>query len=144
MTTIRPMQRADLNDLASFCFPELPLDEVRERVEDDLAAMAQGEGATLVAEEAGRVGMTARLLPNGAVGWIFNVASHGDFRGRGILQLLLADMEKRGRDMGLARLAIHVREDNPRARRAYEKAGFKLVGSEGMHGAQLRYEKELA
>ena len=143
METIRLLRREDLDDLAALCFPELPLDEVRERVEEDLALQARGAGVTLVAAEGGRVGVTAKLLPGSDAGWVFNVSAHGDFRGRGILQRLLAALEDCAREMGLPRLAIHVREDNPRARRAYEKAGFKCVGSEGMHGAQLRYEKKL-
>ncbi len=143
METIRPLKREDLDDLASLCFPELPIEELRERVEEELAAQARGEGVTLVAEEGGRVGVTARLVPSGEVGWLFNISSHPDFRGRGILQRLLGRMEEIARERGLTRLAIHVREDNSRACRAYEKAGFKRVGAEGMHGTQLRYEKKL-
>jgi len=141
--TIRPLKREDLDDLAVLCFPELPFEEVRERVEEELGVQARGEGVTLVAEEEGRVGVTARLVPSAEVGWLFNVSAHLDFRGRGILQRLLARMEELARERRLTCLAIHVREENTRARRAYEKAGFKLIGSEGMRGAQLRYEKKL-
>jgi RimJ/RimL family protein N-acetyltransferase len=42
--------------------------------------------------------------------------------------------------MGIVRLRAHVRADNRRARRAYEKAGFRSVGQDGMRGEQLRYE----
>lgn len=141
---IRLLRREDVADLVRLCFPELPPDEVRERVEEDVALQERGDGVTLVAEEAGRAGMTAKLLRSGEVGWIFNVSAHDAFRGRGILQRLFAELEEHARKMGLTRLAIHVREDNLRARRAYEKAGFRRVGAEGMQGTQLRYEKKLA
>ena len=139
--TIRPLCPGDLPDFAARCFPELPPEDAEERLRDDLAAEAAGEGITLVAAEDGRVGATAKLLRSGDIGWVFNVSAHPDFRGRGIVQRLLSDLAARARDMGLHRLAIDVREDNPRARRAYEKAGLKCVGQEGMRGAQLRYER---
>lgn len=140
---IRPLRAGDLADFAALCFPELPAEDAGERLHDDLAAESSGEGVTLVAEEGGRAGATAKLLRSGDIGWVFNVSAHPEFRGRGIVQRLLNDLAVRARAMGLVRLAAHVREDNPRARRAYEKAGFKCVGQEGMRGAQLRYERPL-
>ena len=83
---------------------------------------------------------TSKLLKKDDSGWVFNVASHPDFRGRGIVQDLLADLARRARAMGMVRLLAHVRADNRRARRAYEKAGFRSVGQDGMRGEQLRYE----
>jgi ribosomal protein S18 acetylase RimI-like enzyme len=141
--TIRPLQLADALLLAADCFPDLPPDEVLERVRDDLALREKGEGITLVAVEAGRVGVHAKLLKGERAGWIFNVAAHPDFRGRGILQALLADLADHARAMGIERLAAHVRADNLRARRAYEKAGFRCAGQDGMRGEQLRYELKL-
>lgn len=141
---IRPLEPGDAPEFHRNCFPELAPDEAAERVRDDLEAAEQGNGVTLVAVEAGRVGVTAKLLRQGAVGWVFNVSAHPDFRGRGILQALLDQIAERARAMGLARLAIHVRADNARARRAYEKAGFKYAGQDGMRGEQWRYERKLA
>ena len=60
--TIRPLQQADAVDLAANCFPDLPPDEVLERVREDLALREKGEGITLVAVEAGRVGVHVKLL----------------------------------------------------------------------------------
>jgi ribosomal protein S18 acetylase RimI-like enzyme len=142
--TIRPLRADDVADFAALCFPELPAAEAEERLREDLAAEAAGEGVTLVAEEGGRAGATAKLLRSGETGWVFNVSAHPDFRGRGIVQRLLDELASRARGMGMTRLAAHVREDNLRARRAYEKAGFKCVGQEGMRGAQLRYERPLS
>jgi len=141
---IRPLSLADAPQVQSNCFPELPLDEVEERVKEDLALQEKGEGLTLVAVEDGRIGVHAKMLKHEQVGWIFDVASHPDFRGRGILQRLMEDLARRAERMGITRLAIHVRADNLRARRAYEKACFRRVGQDGMRGDQLRYERRLA
>lgn len=141
--TIRPLQPLDSADLHSRCFPDLSAAEVGERVRDDLEAQAAGEGVTLVAVEAGRVGATAKLLRQGNAGWVFNVLAHPELRGRGIVQAMLDRLADEARQMGLARLCIHVRADNLRARRAYEKAGFRLVGQDGMRGEQLRYERRI-
>jgi len=140
---IRLLRPADSPDVAACCFPELSQDDVAERVQEDLALQGKGEGFTLVAEVDGRVGVTAKMVKCGRVGWIFNVAAHPDFRGRGVVQKLLERLAKRARRMGTERLAIHVRADNAAARRAYEKAGFHHVAQDGMRGEQLRYERRL-
>ena len=140
---IRPLQQADAADLAANCFPDLPPEDVLDAVREDLALQEAGEGVTLVAVEDGRVGVHAKLLKKDDSGWVFNVASHPDFRGRGIVQELLADLARRARAMGIVRLLAHVRADNRRARRAYEKAGFRPVGQDGMRGEQLRYELDI-
>ena len=140
---IRPLQQADAADLAKNCFPDLPPEDVLDAVREDLALQKAGQGVTLVAIVDGRVGLHAKLLKKEDSGWIFNVASHPDFRGHGIVQELLADLARRARAMGIVRLLAHVRADNRRARRAYEKSGFRSVGQDGMRGEQLRYELDI-
>jgi ribosomal protein S18 acetylase RimI-like enzyme len=140
---IRPLQPTDAGDLAKNCFPDLPPEDVLDAVREDLALQEAGQGITLVAVEDGRVGLHAKLLKKDDSGWIFNVASRPEFRGRGILQDLLAELARRARAMGIVRLLAHVRADNRRARRAYEKAGFRSVGQDGMRGEQLRYELDI-
>jgi len=140
---IRPIQQDDAADLAKNCFPDLPPEDVLDAVREDLALQEAGQGITLVAVEGGRIGVHAKLLRKDDSGWVFNVASHSDFRGRGIVQDLLADLARRARAMGMVRLLAHVRADNRRARRAYEKAGFRSVGQDGMRGEQLRYELDI-
>jgi ribosomal-protein-alanine N-acetyltransferase len=140
---IRPLQQDDAADLAKNCFPDLPPEDVLDAVREDLALQEAGQGITLVAVEGGRIGVHAKLLRKDDSGWVFNVASHSDFRGRGIVQDLLADLARRARAMGMVRLLAHVRADNRRARRAYEKAGFRSVGQDGMRGEQLRYELDI-
>ena len=142
-TIIRPLQQADAAGLAKDCFPDLAPEDVLDAVREDLALQEAGQGITLIAAEDGRVGVHAKLLKQGDSGWVFNVASHPDFRGRGIVQDLLVEMARRARAMGMVRLLAHVRADNRRARRAYEKAGFRSVGQDGMRGEQLRYELDI-
>ena len=142
-TIIRPLQPADAADLAKNCFPDLSPEDVLDAVREDLALQETGQGITLVAVEDGRIGVHVKLVKTGDAGWVFNVASHPDFRGRGIVQDLLADLARRARAMGIARLLAHVRADNRRARRAYEKAGFRSVGQDGMRGEQLRYQLDI-
>ena len=140
---IRPLEQADAAGLAANCFPDLPPEDVLDAVREDLALQEAGQGITLVAVEDGRVGLHVKLLKKDDHGWVFNVASHPDFRGRGIVQELLAELARRARTMGIVRLLAHVRADNRRARRAYEKAGFHSVGQDGMRGEQLRYELDI-
>ncbi len=142
-TIIRPLEQTDAADLAKNCFPDLPAGDVLDAVREDLALQETGQGITLVAVEDGRVGVHAKLRKKEDSGWVFNVASHPDFRGRGIVQELLAELARRARAMGIVRLLAHVRADNRRARRAYEKAGFRPVGQDGMRGDQLRYELDI-
>jgi ribosomal protein S18 acetylase RimI-like enzyme len=140
---IRPLEHADAAGLAANCFPDLPPADVLDAVREDLTLQEAGQGITLVAVEEGRIGVHVKLLKKDDSGWVFNVASHADFRGRGIVQDLLSDLARRARAMGMARLLAHVRADNRRARRAYEKAGFRPVGQDGMRGEQLRYELDI-
>ena len=140
---IRPLQSTDAAELAKNCFPDLPPEDVLDTVREDLALQEAGQGITLVAVEDGRVGVHAKLLKKEDSGWIFNVAAHPEFRGRGIAQDLLEELTRRASAMGIARLLAHVRADNRRARRAYEKAGFRSVGQDGMRGEQLRYARDI-
>lgn len=140
---IRLLTQSDIDDIAENCFPELSRDEVIERVTEDIALQQKEEGFTLVAEVEKGIFATAKLLKRGEVGWVFNVVTHPSLRGKGIMQQLFSALAATAQEMGLKRLAIHVRADNTAARRAYEKAGFRYAGVDGMRGDQLHYEKPL-
>jgi translation initiation factor 4G len=59
--------------------------------------------------------------------WIVeNVATHPDFRRRGLVDTLLSQILDRGRQRGATRAGIGVMIGNDRAQRAYEKAGFRV------------------
>jgi ribosomal protein S18 acetylase RimI-like enzyme len=60
--------------------------------------------------------------------WIVeNVATHPDFRRRGLVDGLLAAILERGRQRGAAQAGIGVMIGNDAAQRAYEKAGFRVI-----------------
>jgi ribosomal protein S18 acetylase RimI-like enzyme len=65
-------------------------------------------------------------LENRAAGsWYVNVlAAYPEFRGLGIGTKLLAEAEDVARDSGRSRLSIIVSDDNPGARRLYERCGY--------------------
>ena len=59
--------------------------------------------------------------------WIVeNVATHPDYRRRGLVHDLLRAILERGRQRGATHAGIGVMIDNDRAQRAYERAGFRV------------------
>lgn len=61
--------------------------------------------------------------------WVVeNVATHPDFRRRGLVERLMHAMLERGRQRGATIGSIGVFIDNDAAQRAYEKCGFKVIG----------------
>jgi ribosomal protein S18 acetylase RimI-like enzyme len=59
--------------------------------------------------------------------WIVeSVATHPDYRRRGLVDALLTEVLARGRQRGATRAGIGVMIGNDRAQRAYEKAGFRV------------------
>jgi ribosomal protein S18 acetylase RimI-like enzyme len=60
--------------------------------------------------------------------WIVeNVATHPDYRRRGLVDALLSAILERGRQQGGTQAGIGVMIGNDRAQHAYEKAGFRVV-----------------
>lgn len=55
---------------------------------------------------------------------IHDIAVLPQWRGQGIADALLAGVEARARELGCCRITLEVRDDNPRARRVYERSGF--------------------
>lgn len=73
------------------------------------------------------------------------------FRGRdaGVTDALLDEVARWARDeRGLERLHLHVSDENPRARRYYERRGFTATGMvdrvPGRHDAQLEFVADVA
>lgn len=62
-------------------------------------------------------------------GEITNVAVRGDYRRKGIAELLLRETLKKGNEIGIRKFTLEVRSSNIPAIRLYEKLGFR---SEGM------------
>ena len=60
--------------------------------------------------------------------WVVeSVATHPEFRRRGLVDLLMAEMLERGRERGATTADIGVFIGNDPAQRAYEKHGFRVV-----------------
>lgn len=89
--------------------------------------------AVIAAEESGRViGMvTGQLLLSTAEGGLSllleDLVVAKSHRGRGVGSLLLAEVEKWGRDNGALRLQLVADKDNAPAKNFYEKAGWKMT-----------------
>lgn len=82
-------------------------------------------------EENGQIIGNASLIPFRHKGkriyLIANVATHPDYRRRGIGRVLTERVMKQARDRRASAIWLHVREDNPGAIRLYEEIGFKEI-----------------
>ena len=58
------------------------------------------------------------------------IAVRRDAEGRGIGRAMMAELEARARQRGAASIRLRVSPDNPRARRLYERCGYRSVGIE--------------
>jgi GNAT superfamily N-acetyltransferase len=74
---------------------------------------------------------------------IHDLAVLPEYRGCGVGRQLLAAVEQKARTLGCCKVTLEVQEDNRRARRVYEAAGFaQAVYAEGAGGA-LFFAKRL-
>ncbi len=71
------------------------------------------------------------------MGWIIQVGSHPNWRGRGVAAGLITRVMVALKAMGLPYVELHVHDNNPTARRVYEKLGFSVQGK------RVRYQKVL-
>jgi hypothetical protein len=82
-------------------------------------------------EEDGRIIGNASLIPFRNKGkriyLIANVATHPDYRRRGIGRALTERVMKQARDKNASAIWLHVRDDNPGAIRLYEELGFQEI-----------------
>ena len=80
--------------------------------------------------------------PSGYVAAVYLAPGH---RGRGVLDDLLGAAADWLRGQGLPSVRLHVHTENPRARRAYEKAGFVATGAQitAVNGPELEMELPL-
>ena len=143
---VRPLRAGDAPDLSAFYPLDMLLDDIAEQVAEDLEDQRRGLALNLVAEVGGVAVATAKAtFPERTPGdaWTHNVVTHPDYRGLGLATRIIARLADAARERGAARLCAHVRSTNAPARRAYEKAGMRCAGADGMRGEQLRYEMEL-
>jgi ribosomal protein S18 acetylase RimI-like enzyme len=74
---------------------------------------------------------------------IHDLAVLPDYRGRGIARALLKAVVRKARARGCVKVTLEVREDNTRARRVYEAAGFRHAVHGEVAGGSLFYAKLL-
>ena len=135
---IRRLRPGDAEGLSVFNF-DSPADAAAQVV-DDLEDQRRGVAVTLVAEKESRLVACAKVTLSGRVAWLYNVATHPDFRGLGVATVLIERLVAIARDSGKTALCAHVRRGNASARRVYEKLGMRNAGADGMRGEQLLYE----
>jgi ribosomal protein S18 acetylase RimI-like enzyme len=84
-----------------------------------------------------------------ADGELFAIYVDPDHWGSGLGRELIAAGEERLRDLGLEDSVLWVLEDNPRARRLYERAGWRTDGGRrlvtflGVEVSEVRYRKQM-
>ncbi len=100
--------------------------------------------ATVLVERAGDVDFTGTVLPVSA-GHVEGVFLDPGQRAHDLLAGLLGAATEWARQRGLSRARLHVHVDNGRARRAYEKAGFRATGAQivAVNGPELEMAKPL-
>lgn len=89
-------------------------------------------------QRAGSIALCSHAHPERA--WIVEwVATKPEFRRRGLIDALMAEILERGRQRGASVADIGVYIENAPAQRAYEKAGFVLVGEKRHPEFQAAY-----
>jgi GNAT superfamily N-acetyltransferase len=109
----------------------MPIDGPREYWARYLANPEPGS-AIVVAEAAGSVAGFASVGPARGedAGELYAIYVDPDHWGEGLGKELIQTAEDRLVEAGFAEAMLWVLDDNPRARRAYEAAGWKLDGAE--------------
>lgn len=74
---------------------------------------------------------------------IHDIAVREEFRGRGISQRLLAEVEKIARERGCCKITLEVLEGNGAAQAAYRKFGFEGYELDPALGKAMFWEKNL-
>lgn len=91
--------------------------------------MAKSENALyLVAEIEGRIAGCCGLTKILDEGNINNVVVGEAFRGEGVACMLLSELIRQGRELGIRAFTLEVRESNKAAVHVYEKLGFISEG----------------
>lgn len=75
---------------------------------------------------------------------IHDIAVLGDFRGLGLSQLMLTEVEKIAREKGCCKITLEVLEGNVVAKNAYEKFGFDGYELDPSLGKAMFWEKPLS
>ena len=124
MREIRILKSEDLEQIAEIeklCFGE-PWSE------NSLELLLRDGNFGVAAIEDGRVVGYVGVISAPPEGEITNVATHPDFRRRGVGEGILEALKREAGDRGIESLYLEVRRSNSPARGLYEKMGFIVVG----------------
>ena len=124
MREIRILRKEDLKDVAEIeklCFGE-PWSE------NSLELLLRDGNFGVAAIEEGRVVGYVGVISAPPEGEITNVATHPDFRRRGVGEGILEALKREAGDRGIESLYLEVRRSNSPARGLYEKMGFAVIG----------------
>ena len=124
MRKIRTIGKCDLGAIAEIeklCF----FDPWSEK---SLELLLRDGNFGITAEEDGKVVAYVGVISAPPEGEITNVATHPDFRRRGIGAELLEFLKEEAKERGIDSLYLEVRRSNNAARSLYEKSGFKVIG----------------
>lgn len=140
---IRPFVPSDANFIESLIprFSEFDLPSWRERGEIDSANFASLKKAMETPEPGSEIFIAEDEMGNRAgflhlqiqsdyfndskIAYISDIAVDSAFEGQGIGRILLDKAEDRAREEGCSLLTLYVFSNNSRARKVYEKLGFK-------------------
>ncbi|RVA37463.1 GNAT family N-acetyltransferase, partial [Mesorhizobium sp. M7A.F.Ca.US.001.01.1.1] len=144
---IRTARASDVDDLAAIEKAVFSSDRISRR---SFRLFIERETAeTLVAEVDGRVAGYAIVLfrKGSGVARLYSIATSPFFGGLGVGRILLGSAEDAAFEHDRMMLRLEVREDNSRAIRIYERAGYRKIGREPGYyedgETALRYEKTL-
>ncbi|MEM1302158.1 MAG: GNAT family N-acetyltransferase [Pseudomonadota bacterium] len=108
-------------------------DEIGVSAEEDRTRLDQGRMRGLWDAKGRMVGMSGFMpeTPQRAAhrAYIGGFMVHPDHHGTGAAQVLMRNLIAEAKDIGVWQLELHVNETNLRARRFYEKHGFRAVGT---------------
>ncbi len=121
------IRRAEERDLTAICeiekvsFPDYWSEEAfRANLDDGSIFNVICDGYVIIGYE------ILSLIPPESE--LYNIAVLPEYRGTGAADLLYSETEKAAAENGVDTVFLEVRESNLRARRFYEKTGFKAVG----------------
>jgi ribosomal-protein-alanine N-acetyltransferase len=143
--TIRGARKADLEKLIALEAHSFELDRISPRSFGRL--LGKASVCVRVASAGDTIaGYYVLLFRAGSViARLYSIAVHGNSRGSGLAQALLADAERIARRRKRDALRLEVRDDNIPAIRLYEKLGYRPIGRYQHYYADkahaLRYEK---
>ena len=124
MREIRILKSEDLEQIAEIeklCFGE-PWSE------NSLELLLRDGNFGVAAIEEGRVVGYVGVISAPPEGEITNVATHPDFRRRGVGEGILEALKREAGNRGIESLYLEVRRSNSPARGLYEKMGFAVIG----------------